>query len=143
MLWSWWLARRPGKAGDAVFHWALGITLVVSNLIVSRSATTNYVLLLVPTLWVFAGLDRRGRPGRLLIATILLVSLVGLWWLQLATVVGNQEQPVMFLPWPLALGVVLLLCAPWLWRATRGAGWWPLSAPPTGHAPVPESSLAH
>jgi len=143
MLWSWWLALRPGEAGDGVFHWTLGITLVVSNLIVSRSATTNYVLLLVPTLWVFAGLDRRGRPGRLLITAILLVSLIGLWWLQLATVVGNQEQPVMFLPWPLALGVVLLLCAPWLWRETRGAGLWPLSAPPTSHAPIPESSLAH
>jgi Glycosyltransferase family 87 len=140
MLWSWWRATRPGQTGDAVFHWALGITLVVSNLIVSRSATTNYVLLLVPTLWVFAGLDRHGRPGRVLIAAILLVSFVGLWWLHFATVVVNQEQPVMFLPWPLALGGVLLLCAPWLWRETRRAGWWPLSAPLPALAPAPEGS---
>jgi Glycosyltransferase family 87 len=142
MLWSWWLAIRPGQAGDGVFHWSLGITLVVSNLIVSRSATTNYVLLLVPTLWVFAGLDRHGRPGRLLIAAILLASFVGLWWLQFATVVVNQEQPVMFLPWPLALGAVLLLCAPWLWRETRRAGWWPLAAPLTPLTPAAEGSLA-
>ena len=142
MLWSWWLAVRPGEAGDGVFHWTLGMTLVVSNLIVSRSATTNYVLLLVPTLWLFAGLDRHGRPGRLAIAAILVVSFVGLWWLQFATVVVNQEQPVMFLPWPLALGAVLLLGAPWLWRETRRASWWPLAAAHPGLAPAPEGSRA-
>jgi hypothetical protein len=129
MLGAWWLALRPGARGDGVFLWSLGVTLVVSNMIVPRSATTNYVLMLVPTLWVFASLDRYGRFGRLIIAATLLVSVVGLWWLQFVTVAGNQEQPVMYLPWPLALGVVLLLGGPWLWRATRQAGWWPLAAP--------------
>ena len=142
MLWTWWSAFRPGHAGDTTFHWTLGITLVVSNLVVSRSATTNYVLLLVPTLWVFAGLDRHGRPGRLLIAAIMVTSFVGQWWLHFATVVGNQEQPIMFLPWPLALGLVLLVCASWLWSETRRAGWWPLGNPLTALAPAPESSLS-
>ena len=50
------------------------------------------------------------------------------WWLHFATVVGNQEQPVMFLPWPLFLGAVLLLGRGWLPRETRAAGWWPLPA---------------
>ncbi len=139
MLWSWWRAIRPGQSGDAAFHWSLGITLLVSNLIVSRSATTNYVLMLVPTLWVFASLDRHGRTGRLLIAAVLLVSFAGQWWLHFATVVGTQEQPVMFLPWPLTLGVVLLAGAAWLWGETRRAGWWPLSASAAARTPAPDS----
>jgi hypothetical protein len=49
---------------------------------------------------------------------------------------------VMFLPWPLALGAVLLLCAPWLWRETRRAGWWPLATPLTPLTPAAEGSLA-
>jgi hypothetical protein len=127
MAGAWWLALRPGPAGDTAFNWTLGVTLVVSNLIVPRSATTNYVLMLVPTLWVFAALDRHGRLGRLLIVLTMLVSLVGLWWLFAATVAGNQEQAIMYLPWPLALGLLLALGAPWLWSETRRAGWWPLN----------------
>jgi hypothetical protein len=142
MLWSWWLALRPGHAGDGAFQWTLGLTLVVSNLIVWRSATTNYVLLLLPTLWVFAALDRHGQRGRLLMAAVMLVSFVGLWWLHYATVVGNQEQPVMFLPWPLALGIVLLVGASWLRGETRRAGWWPLGTSLTERATEAGSHLA-
>jgi hypothetical protein len=129
MFWTWWRALQPGSDSDASFHWSLGITLVVSNLIVARSATTNYVLLLVPTLWVFVCLDQLGRRGRAAIVAVMLVSLVGQWWLHFATVAGNQEQPIMFLPWPLALGAALLVGAPWLWSETRRAGYWPLIGP--------------
>jgi hypothetical protein len=102
MLFAWWRALRS-RPESADFHWALGLTLVVSNLVVPRSATTNYVLMLAPTLWILSALDRRGRPGRAAVLGLLLFSLVGYWWLHLATVVGNQEQPLLFLPWPLAL----------------------------------------
>jgi hypothetical protein len=98
---------------------------VISNLIVPRSATTNYVLMLVPTLWVFSALDRHGRWGRLTIVFALLAMLVGQWWLQLATVVGNQEQPALYWPWPLALGLVLWAGGAWLQRETLAAHQWP------------------
>jgi hypothetical protein len=62
MILSWRRAIRP--EGKKEFYWALGATLVVSNLIVPRSAATNGVLMLIPILWVFAALDRRGRWGR-------------------------------------------------------------------------------
>ena len=114
MFFAWGLALRPG--GQRWFHWALGVTLVVSNLIVPRSATTNYVLMLATALWVFAALDRTPGWGRPALLATWLVSFVGLWWLHFATVVGNQEQPVMFAPAPLALGVVLLLGYKWLMR---------------------------
>jgi hypothetical protein len=109
MLGTWWLALRSTD-GDR-FHWSLGVTLVVSNLIVSRSATTNYVMLLLPILWLFAVFDRR-RWGRLAVVIGMLVSFIGLWWLHAATVVGNQEQPIMFMPLPLALGLMLVAAAP-------------------------------
>ncbi|MEW5869524.1 MAG: glycosyltransferase family 87 protein [Chloroflexota bacterium] len=117
MLVAWWLALRPG--GEDWFHWALGVTLVVSNLIVPRSATTNYVLMLVTALWVFAALDRTPGWGRPVLLLTWLVSLVGLWWLHIATVVGNQEQPFMFIPMPVVLGLVLLLGYRWLRHDAR------------------------
>lgn len=119
MLWAWWRALRP--EGDVEFHWALGVTLVISNLIVSRSATTNYVLMFVTTLWIFAALDRLGRGGRIALLVLMAISLVGYWWLHLATVVGNQEQPILFIPWPLVLGLLLCLGRGWLLQDARQA----------------------
>ena len=101
--------------------WALGLTLVISNLIVSRSATTNYVLMFVSTLWVFAALDRLGRGGRIALLVLMAISLVGYWWLHLATVAGNQEQPILFIPWPLVLGLLLCLGRGWLLQDARQA----------------------
>ena len=117
MLRTWWLTIREG--GDGVFYWTLGVTLTVSNLIVPRSATTNYVLMLVPVLWGFAILDRTGRWGRLGTLTIMFTLLVGLWWLHLATVVGNQEQPIMFIPAPVLLGLALVFGRRWFLRDTE------------------------
>jgi hypothetical protein len=117
MLVTWFLAIRPG--GDHEFYWVLGVTLIISNLIVPRSATTNYVLLLVPLLWGIGVLDRRGRLGRMIVLFILFVSSVGLWWLHLVTVDGNQEQAIMFIPIPVLLGLTLTLGRRWFIRDAR------------------------
>jgi hypothetical protein len=112
MFFSWWLALR---AGDRKwFFWSLGLTLVVSNMVVPRSATTNYVLMLAPTFWIFAALDRSLKWGKPLLLVTLLVSFVSLWWLHYGTVIGNQEQPVMFIPYPVTLGLILLVGCRWL-----------------------------
>ena len=71
-----------------------------------------------------------------------LISFAEQWWLRYATGVGNQEQPVMFLPRPLALGGVLLMCGSWLWRESRRAGWWPLVTLVPALAPRPDSGLS-
>ncbi len=106
MLFFWWRAFRPG--GEDEFYWALGFTLVVSNLVVPRSATTNYVLMLVPTLWCFAFIDQSYVWGRKALLATLFVSWAGLWYLHFATVAGNQEQPIMFIPYPVILGLALI-----------------------------------
>lgn len=121
MLWSWWRALRTNAVLPGEFQWALGFTLVVSNLIVSRSATTNYVLLLLPTFWIFAALDRRLAHGRWLLLILLALTLVGNWWLHLATVVGNQEQPILFIPWPVGLLLILVFARRWLLEDARQA----------------------
>jgi hypothetical protein len=118
LAWSWWRAARASERA-AEFQWTLGWTLLVSALVVPRSATTNYVMLLLPTLWVLAALERRVRGGGWLVLAILVISLVGNWWLHFATVVGNQEQPILYVPWPLLLGLSLLAGRRWLMQGVR------------------------
>jgi len=109
---SWWKVFR--KDGNHRFFWTLGITLVVSNLIVPRSATTNYVMLLAIFIWIFAALDRSLPKGKAAVACVMVASFAGYWWLHFATVVGNQEQAVMFFPYPIVIGIVLLFGRKWL-----------------------------
>jgi hypothetical protein len=134
--WAWWRVLRPAQEAVFEFNWALGWTLLVSALVVPRSATTNYVMLLIPTLWVFAALDRQGRGGRWLIVGSVTASLVGNWWLHLATVVGNQEQPILFVPWPALLLVVLLCGRRWLLVDARQAALWPAVASHAAALPI-------
>jgi hypothetical protein len=117
LLVSWWKALR--QDGANIIYWALGVTLVVSNLIVPRSATTNYVLMLIPVLWIIAALDRLGWRGRMASLVVMIAMLAGHWWLHLATVIGNQEQPVVFLPMPLALGAALVIGRAFLLRDAK------------------------
>ncbi len=111
MLWAW---QRVLRNNDGEFHWALGVTLVVTNLISPRTATTDYVLMLAPTVWFFAALDRAAGWGRAAVVAAMLVSFVGLWWLHIATVQDNWEQSVMYLPFPIALGLALIAARRWL-----------------------------
>jgi hypothetical protein len=76
-------------------------------------------MMLVPILWVFAALDRTPGWGRPVLLAAMAISFVGMWWLHYATVIGNQEQPIMFIPAPLALGLVLVLGYRWLMRDAR------------------------
>ena len=95
---------------------------MVSDLIVPRSATTNYIFLLFPTYLIFAALSRQWpRASGWLIAAIELVSLVGLWWLFAATIWGDVEQPIMYIPLPVALGLALALGSRWLVADNRRA----------------------
>jgi hypothetical protein len=93
--------RLAWKKDFRWFLWTSGMTLVVSNLVAYRTATTNY-LVLVPVLFlIFRVWEQRwGIFGRGAIWFSLLSLFVGLWFLFLTTIQGNQEHPVMFLPLP-------------------------------------------
>jgi hypothetical protein len=102
LAWAWW---REARSGWASFHWTLALTFLVTNLIVPHTATTNYLVFLVPLVPLYHRLYR--RTGILGLAAVQGALLVGLWALFLATVDGRQEDAIMFLPLPLFMGVAL------------------------------------
>jgi hypothetical protein len=114
LLWEWYLALRKG---DSWFQWTASMTILVTNLIVVRTATTNYLamvpgLILIFSVWV----ERWRGGGRWAVAIVLLIFLLGPWSLFLLTVDGNIEDPVMYLPFP-----IFMLAGLWWvrWWCTR------------------------
>lgn len=95
-------------------QWIVGLCLIVTNLVAVRTATTNYVVLLVPMVMVFRALQRTGRRGAWLVLVVEAVLLVGHWVLFLATVVDKFEHPVVYLPLPLGLLFVFVLARRWM-----------------------------
>jgi hypothetical protein len=88
---------------DSVFHWTIGMTLIISNLIALRTATTNYVVLYLPLFFGLRAVADRLRRADLSLALFYLTSTIGLWALFLVTVEGRFEHPVMYLPLPIGL----------------------------------------
>jgi hypothetical protein len=116
MVVEWFQAR--GKVG-VWFQWTAALTLVITNLVGFRTATTNYVvlvpaLLLILRIWV----DRWGRRGTIGAGLALVLLFSGLWLLFVATVRGNQESAAMYFPVPF-----LLLIGLWWLR------WWVTNRP--------------
>lgn len=111
LIWAAWWALRSRE--PARLEWVIGLCLIVTNLVAVRTATTNYVILLLPLVMVFRALHR-GRAGVWWILLIELVLLVGLWVLFLTTVVDRFEHPVVYLPLPFGLLAVYLFSRRWL-----------------------------
>jgi len=116
LLYTW---RGTVNGSWLEFDWVVAMTLIVTNLIALRTATTNYVVLLMPIFIVFKILDKRfRRRGAMLIALIELLLLVGLWVLFAATVAGNYEHPIIYLPLPIGLWLIFVAAKPHLTRLT-------------------------
>ena len=92
------------------FMWMSHLTLVVSNLIALRTATTNYVIF-YPAMWLVARamLDHWPGYGRWLAALSGVALLVGLWVLFAMTVTGKAEHPLVYLPLPFGLALILVI----------------------------------
>jgi hypothetical protein len=83
------------------FIWTALMTLVITNMVVLRTATTNYVMMLPVLFYVFAIWEQRWKiVGQFFMWLSLAVLGIGLWVLFLLTVQGNVEQPIMYLPLP-------------------------------------------
>jgi hypothetical protein len=117
MLWTWPEVRRITAVSPPLIL-LLGITMAVTNLILPRTATTNHILLYLPLFLLLQLVGRRWPLGNLWVALFLTGSVVGMWALFLATIVGDQEHPVMYLPLPF-LGLVGLLYVRHLWQPQR------------------------
>jgi hypothetical protein len=83
------------------FMWTALLTLVITNMVVVRTATTNYVMLLPVLFYIFAIWEERWKTaGQFFMWLSLAVLGVGLWVLFIVTVQGNIEQSIMYLPLP-------------------------------------------
>jgi hypothetical protein len=116
LLYNW---RGAVNGSWLEFDWIVAMTPIVTNLMALRTATTNYVVLLIPTFLVFKTLDKRlQRRGAMLVALLELLLLVGFWILFATTVVGNYEHPIMYLPLPIGLWLIFVTAKPHLTRPT-------------------------
>ena len=110
LLTEWVLAL---KKDTHWFLWTVLMTFVITNLITIRTATTNYVMLLPVLFLIFRIMeDRWGRGGKLVEWLIIGLLSLGLWWLFLTSVQGNQESPIMYIPLPI-FGFIGLLWVRW------------------------------
>ena len=102
------------------FQWTAAMTLVITNLVAFRTATTNYVVLLPGLLFVFSALESRwGRTGVLAAWGLMIALLIGLWLLFLVTVQGNVENAAMYIPLPVLVWAGLLWTRWWVVRGPR------------------------
>jgi hypothetical protein len=111
------LGWRLWRADYVHMLWLLGLLLIVTNLVTPRISTTNYILLIPYVLWGLREIQTRwSRWGTWAIAGLLAASFVGLWALFFNTLQGNFERWPVYLPFPLAVGLLL----PLTWRSVQG-----------------------
>ena len=116
LLIQWRHLPRAAATSD-LFIWLLGLTLLVTNLVALRTATTNYTVLYIPLFFILKVAADRMTRASFWLALFYIFSLVGLWALFLTTVQGDYENPIMYLPLP----SVLLLGIPWAKAAINPA----------------------
>ena len=99
------------------FLWTSAMTIVITNLVATRTATTNYVVLLPVLLLVFSVWQSRwGRSGLTAIGLTMAITFFGLWLLFWATVEGNMESHWMYLPLPVIALLGLWWIRWWIFR---------------------------
>jgi hypothetical protein len=115
-----WRHLFRAKVTSGAFQWLIGLTLIVTNLVVLRTATTNFVALYIPLfLGLKAAADRLSNSHWPL-ALFYLLSAVGMWALFLVTVENKFEHPIMYLPLPVGLFVAFVWAKASLQRAAIG-----------------------
>ena len=113
LLYEWWLVLW--KRQDTRLDWVLGLTLVITHLIAPRTATTHFIVFIFALIPIFQRLFRQGAQGAAIAVGFMAILVIGMWWLFLATIVGNQESDLVHLPLPILMLALLLAVRP---RAT-------------------------
>jgi hypothetical protein len=114
------------------FLWTALMTLVITNFIALRTATTHFGSLLPAIFLIFMiWEDRWGKVGRWLVLLTVILQFFGLWGLFLGTVQGNQEQAIMYLPVP-------FFCLIGLWWVR----WWAIRSPRLSFASLNDAEIA-
>lgn len=102
------------------FQWTAALTIVITNLVAFRTATTNYVILLTSLFLILVVWSNRWHgKNEISIFIFLFVLLIGLWALFLGTVQGNIEHPLVYLPIPIITFLGLLWSRWWATQAPK------------------------
>ncbi len=116
LIWQWRkLWQLPLSSPQ--FLIIISLTLIITNMVVVRTATTNYIIMYIPLFLVLKAISSKWRRGDLWVALILLGSIVGMWALFLASVQGDTEHPIMYLPLPFLLLPIMMWAN---YQANRG-----------------------
>jgi hypothetical protein len=115
LLYEWWgVLRNPAAPQDRpTIDWVIGLTLVITQLVAPRMATTYFIVYLYPLLMLFQRLSALGRRGTIAIVALLVALGVGPWWLFLATLTrGTIEANINYVPLPLLMLPIILALRP-------------------------------
>jgi hypothetical protein len=107
LLWQW--RRLPGlPAVSTEFLVIISLTLIITNMIIVRTATTNYIIMYLPLLLLLKAMSDNLRWGKAIVTLIIVLSAAGMWLLFLMTLQGDSEHPITYLPLPFALLFALI-----------------------------------
>jgi hypothetical protein len=103
MLWTWWQGWRDnGRLAQRALFWTITVSLITTF----QTGTTNQVLLVIPFfVWLLAVAREWGRGPAVIL--FLLLEVVP-WAIFFATISGNYENPLLFLPLPFLTLLILI-----------------------------------
>lgn len=110
LMFEWWLVLW--KREDARLDWLLGLTLVITHLIAPRTATTHFIVFIFALIPIYQRLFREGTGGAAIAFIFMAILVIGMWWLFLATISGNQESDLVHLPLPILMLALLVAVRP-------------------------------
>jgi hypothetical protein len=111
LLWEWWQVKFD--QGSERLDWVIALTLIITNMIVKRTATTNYIMMLPALFLIFKTCaDRFGAKANLWIISAQIVLAVGIWALFAFTLKGNAEQWPVYFPFPFGLLAAMIFLRP-------------------------------
>ena len=107
MVWQW--RKLPGlTAVSPQFLVIISLTLIITNMIVVRTATTNYIIMYLAALLLLKALSDGPRWGNTAVILLLTLGTIGTWILFLTTIQGDLEHPITYLPLPFTLLFALM-----------------------------------
>jgi hypothetical protein len=108
------------KKDDRWFQWTAAMTIVITNLVAFRTATTHFVVM-IPALCIIFNtwIKRLDRRGTLAVVLTMLLIFIGMWSLFMATVVDADESLITYLPLPIFTFIGLLWVRWWAIRPEK------------------------
>jgi hypothetical protein len=99
LLYQWRVLPRL-VADSERFIYRIILTIFITNLVATRTATTNQITLLVPILASLRQIEQRLRFGAVYVVIFYVISFSGIWFAFFRTVEGIDESPLVYFVLP-------------------------------------------